>query len=247
MEAREAYANDAVAEGRAARAAARALVEAEGRERRVADEDYAEQLRSLIEETKGQLQAAAEALVEQARRDANDKVEKEAGSRDALARGLRLEAEERQRALARRTGAASVIDDLVDRVADQAQMARDATQDDELAAWAGRAPGAGRGAIGPSRGRHSEAVHVVGGTDAVVHRIADKARRERALGEKSAWPRGEARDQASRRWPWNGMIGKGNSRTPNARAGLEAAAATGGSTTRSQQSFEESASGWTRT
>ena len=70
VEAREAYANDAVAEGRAARAAARALVEAEGRERRVADEDYAEQLRELIAETKGQLQAAAEALVEQARRDA---------------------------------------------------------------------------------------------------------------------------------------------------------------------------------
>ena len=104
VEAREAYANDAVAEGRAARAAARALVEAEGRERRVADEDYAEQLRSLIAETKGQLQAAAEALVEQARRDCRDKVEAEAGSRDALARGLRLEAEERQRALAQKDG-----------------------------------------------------------------------------------------------------------------------------------------------
>ena len=209
VEAREAYANDAVAEGRAARAAARALVEAEGRERRVADEDYAEQLRELIAETKGQLQAAAEALVEQARRDANDKVEAEAGSRDALARGLRLEAEERQRALARRTGAASVLDDLVDRVADQAQLARDATQDDELAACEARSKK--RFELSAKALKAEAAYRAVqeddirrrftssAALDAVVHRIADNeaAARNARMGREVARvaAESEARDQ----------------------------------------------------
>ena len=144
--------------------------------------------------TKGQLQAAAEALVEQARRDCRDKVEAEAGSRDALARGLRLEAEERQRLT--KKDAPLWPDDLV--TASRTKRRWRATRPRRrLAACEARSKKRRRlgealkaeAAQGLSRRMTGRRFTSSAALDAVVHRIADNE----AAARNAHGPRGRAR------------------------------------------------------